>query len=73
MQRGGKKSFGLCPFDDAASIHHVDFVTGLMNYGKVVGDENDGGSQLILTIFDEVQNLFLDGDIKGCGWFITDQ
>lgn len=66
MMRGGG-------FDDAARIHDVDVVADLGDDAEVVGDEDDGGAELFLAVFDEVEDLFLDGDIERGGGFIGDE
>ena len=38
-----------------------------------MGDEDDGGSEFILTVFDKVQDLLLDGDVEGRCRLISDE
>ena len=64
---------GGCAFYDATGIHDVDVVAGFRNYGEVMGDEDDGGAEFLLALFDEVENLLLNGDVKGSGGFVGDE
>ena len=64
---------GGCPFDDAAGIHDVDDIAGLVHDGEIVGDQDDGGAEVLLSVFNEVEHLFLHGDIERGGGFIANE
>ena len=61
------------PLYKPAGIHDVNPITSLVHDGEVVRDQDDGGSELLLSFFDEIQYLFLNGDIKCGGGFVTDE
>ena len=58
---------------DTPGIHHVDRVAHFRDHGEIVGDENDGGAEIPLAVADEVEHLFLDGDVEGGGGFVADE
>ncbi len=60
MFGGTEESRSCRRFYDATGIHDVDRITGLRDDAEVMGDEDDGGSEFILTVFDKVQDLLLD-------------
>ena len=60
-------------FDETAGVHDVDVIADLADDGEVVGDEDDGGAEGALTFLDEVEDLFLDGDVEGGGGFVGDE
>jgi hypothetical protein len=45
----------------------------MSHHAKVVGDENNGGSDLLLEIMQQVENLGLDGHVERRSRFICDQ
>ena len=87
VQRGtaGKESFGVrvlgmvqdlvgVPFFDYRTVvHHSHLVGNLGNNAEVVGDEYDAHVVFLLKGAEEVENGFLDSDIKGGGGFVGDE
>jgi len=49
---------------DVAQVHHADTVADVTDYGQVVGDEEVGKVELILKVFQEVNDLGLNGHVK---------
>ena len=63
----------LTGFDDAAKIHHGDAVGDVAHHRKIVGDEQVGQAKLLLQIFQEVDDLCLDGDVEGGNGLVEDE
>lgn len=59
--------------DDPASIHHHDTVGDLGDDTQIMGDEQDAHAALALQFLQQVENLRLDGDIKGSGRLVGNQ
>lgn len=49
---------------DFAQIHHGDAVRDVLDDLQIVGDEEIGQLEFFLQIFEQVQDLRLDGDIE---------
>ena len=62
-----------CPLDDLTGIHDRDVVAHLGDNTEVVRDQEDAHPQFFLEIAQEIENLRLNRDIEGCGWFISDE
>ena len=60
-------------FDDAATEHDDDIVGKILHDAEIVGDEEDGHAVVRADIAEEVENLFLDGDVEGGGGFVGDE
>ena len=73
MARVGKKGGDGGAFDDATGIHNVHMVAGLGDDSEVVGDEDDGGAQILLAFADEIEDLLLNGDVEGGGGLVGDE
>ena len=73
VARVGEEGGGGGAFDDATGIHDVDVVAGLGDDGEIVGDEDDGGTEVFLALVDEVENLLLDGDVEGGGGLVGNE
>ena len=56
-----------------ARVHHGHGVAELGHHTQVVGDEHDGGVELLLQLAHQFQNLGLDGHIQGGGGFVGQQ
>ena len=59
-------------FHDAPEVHHGDVIGDVPDYGEVVSDKEVGEAEFLLEIFEEVQNLRLDGDIERGDGFVGD-
>ena len=73
VARMGKEGGSGCAFHNASGVHDIDVVAGLGDDGEVVGDEDDGGTQVLLAFADEVEDLLLDGDVEGGGGLVGDE
>ncbi len=60
-------------FDEAAGVHHVYATTDIGDDAEVVRDEDDGGAFGLLQLFEEFQDLRLNGDVEGSGGFVGDE
>src|SRR5690606_13714451 len=58
------------PLHDLASVHDDDLVHHLRDDAQIVGDEDDGGPELILELAHQVQNLRLNGHVQRRGRFV---
>ena len=56
-----------------AGVHHHDVVGQLGDHPEVVGDDHDGGVELLLQVADQVEDLRLDGDVESRGRLVGDQ
>ena len=57
---------------ELAGIHHDGPVACLGDHGEVMGDEDDGQTQLPAESLQELQDLRLDHHVEGSGGLITD-
>ena len=72
MQRVGEQLLCRGLLHDVAQVHHGDVVREVVDHGQVVGDEDVGQTHLLLKLFQQVQDLRLDGDVQGGDWLVTD-
>lgn len=56
---------GVGKLDDAAGVHDGDAIGNIFDDGEIVGDENVGEAELLLEVFEEVDDLSADGDVEG--------
>ena len=49
---------------DVAQVHHADTVADVTDYRQVVGDEQVGKVEFILKVFQEVNDLGLNGHVQ---------
>ena len=57
----------------AARVHDEDVVGELGDDPQVVGDQDDGGVELLLQTADQVEDLRLDGDVERRGRLVGDE
>src|SRR5579862_5494661 len=50
--------------DNAAEIHHRDAAADMLDYGKVMGNEQIGDGEFLLQILEQVDHLGLDRDVE---------
>ena len=60
-------------FHDPAAVHDYHVVCHLRHHAEVVGDEEDGGAEVLDEALEVVEDLFLDGDVEGGGGFVGDE
>ena len=58
---------------DLAAVEDDGAAAKLADHAEVVGDEGDGGAQLVPQTAHQIQHLGLDGHIQGGGGLIRDQ
>src|SRR5450759_3979592 len=73
MTRRLEDLFGRRVLDNLAGIRDGDGLCHFSDDGKVVGNDENGHTQLLLKSTHQVQNLRLDGDIERRRGFIRDQ
>ena len=59
-------------FNDFSLIHHGDAVRDVVDDAEVVRNENHRKTEVLLKLFDEIENLRLDRDIQRGDRFIRD-
>jgi hypothetical protein len=57
---------------ELAEIHHGDAVGDVLDHAQVVGDENIREVELLLEVFEQVQNLCLDAHVQCADRFVAD-
>lgn len=71
MSGCGKQCFGGGTFHDPAQIHDEDTVSNMLDYTKVVADEEIGEVELLAQASEEIDDLCLDRDIQRGDRFVT--
>jgi hypothetical protein len=71
--RGAENFFNGALLDEFSFEHNQNTIGEIGDDAEVVGDEEDGHTELIAEIAKEIENLGLDGDIKGGGGFIGNE
>jgi hypothetical protein len=69
----GEDPFGCSTFYDFSGLHDGHLIAEIADDVQVVGDEQICEPFLLLQVLEQVQNLGLDGNIKGAGGFVQDQ
>ena len=72
MQRAGVKYVSRGDLHHAAKAHHHDLMADMAHHGKVVRDEDQSQTDLILQIHQQVDDLRLNGHVQGRDRFIAD-
>ncbi|MCY1232775.1 hypothetical protein D9M72_452890 [compost metagenome] len=72
LLRLGKQDLGGCLLDDVALVHHHHPVGEIGHHPHVVGDQHDRGAVLVPQVPQQLQDLRLNRDVKGCSGFIGD-
>lgn len=68
----GEKLLGGGGLDDLAGVHDGDLGGDLGHEGKVVGDEDHGEAELLLQVVQKLDDLLLNGHVKGGGGLVAD-
>src|SRR5699024_19579 len=63
---------GSALFHHAAGVHDHHIVGHAGHHAKIVGDEHDGGVDLLLELHQKIQDLRLDGHVQGGGGLVGD-
>ncbi len=54
-------------------VHHIHAAADIGDDAEIVRDEDDGGAFGLLQLFEEFQDLRLNGDVEGGGGFVGDE
>src|SRR4029077_10686749 len=73
MARPLEQGTHLGDFDDSTEIHNSDAVADMPHHRKIMADEQDGEAELAPDLEEEIDDLCLDGDIKGGDRLVGDQ
>jgi predicted HD phosphohydrolase len=65
MEGMAKEFFPACHLHDLSHIHDRYSITDVLDDSKIVRDEKVGEAKLVSQVHEEVQNLSLNGHIKG--------
>jgi hypothetical protein len=60
-------------FNNASGVHHGDLVSAACYDPEVVSDQDHRHALFATKTGKQRQDLVLDGDIKGCGGFVSDE
>ncbi len=58
--------------DDLAEVHHRNTVGNVLHHREVMGDEQVGEAELVLQVFEEVNDLGLDRNVQRRDGFVGD-
>src|SRR5215831_169051 len=61
-----------CRLDDAAEIHDGDAPADMFDDRQIMGDEEISESKLLLQVFQQIDDLGLDRDVKRRDWLVAD-
>ena len=56
-----------------AEVHNTDTVGEVLNDGQVVGDEQDGQTELLTQLVEQVDDLCLNGNVQCGNRLVADQ
>ena len=73
MVRAPVNATGRARFDDFAGVHDHDAISDLRDHAEVVGDQEEAHAGFRLQLFQQGQDLRLDGDVEGGGRLVGDQ
>ena len=68
-----KSFFRRLLLDHLAGVHDLDAMRGFGDDGHVVGDEDERHALAALQADEQVEDLFLDGDVQRGGGFVGDE
>ena len=72
VQRLAIEIFTGSQFNHFPQVHHGDTVRDVFHHAQVVGDEQVGQPEFPLQVFQDIENLRLDGHIQGRDRLIAD-
>ena len=72
LSRGGEQRPHVGLLHDPSLEHHGHAVRQVGHHAHVVGDEHDGGAELVAAASQQVEDLGLDGDVERGGGFVGD-
>ena len=73
MGRIRKKRIHICLFHYPAAVHYRHLITDFCHHTQIVGDKQNGGSDLLFQVIHQIQDLGLYGHIQSCCRFIGNQ
>lgn len=68
----GKQLIGPCLFHHLAQIHDRDVVREILDDREVMGDKDIGKSNVLLQLFQQVQDLRLNRNVQCGNRFVAD-
>ena len=71
--RGMQHLVAAAQLDRNTSVHHQHLIGNVSHYPHVVGDEQHRASRFLLQSLNQLQDVFLGGDVQSGGRFVTDQ
>ena len=72
MMRLGVEGLPVGNLDHLAQVHHRDAVGDVLNDRKVMRNEQVRGTEAVLQVLEQVQNLRLDGDVERGNGLVAD-
>jgi len=70
MTRVSKKLLGGSGFNQCSEIHHGNVITDVCDHTEVMADEQERQSHLTLKGLQQIEDIRLNGDIKGGNTFV---
>ena len=58
-------------FNQLTQVHHANPVRNMLDDTQIMGDEKIGQAKLMLKVFEQIQNLGLDGDVQRRNWLVA--
>lgn len=72
MQRIFEQQISWCFFYHSSHIHNRNIIREIFYNGQVMGNEDIGQSQILLQLFEQVQNLRLNGNVQRGNRLVAD-
>ncbi len=73
MARGGKDAVRRATFKQLTGIHHLNAIRGFRYQCQIMRDQDQGHVAIVLQFQQQVDDLGLNGHVKGGGRFIGNQ
>lgn len=72
MQRILEQQISRCFFYHSSHIHNRNIIRKIFYYGQVMGNEDIGQAQILLQLFEQVQNLRLNRNVQRGNRLVAD-
>ena len=72
MQRFSVERRAGGQFHELPEVHNRDAIRDVPDHAEVVGDEQIGEAVLLLEVFEQIDDLRLNGHVQGGNGFVTD-
>ena len=66
-----KDRIGIAVLDNLACVHNINAGGHFGHYAQIVGDQNNGSTQLLFQIVHQIDDLRLDRDIQRRSRFVS--